>query len=94
METGEGFKLFDDTNYFGINQDRIIFQMRDRNSINGSTDGGFVFQGYTPTDNISKGWMVIKSDGKLGIGTTNPFSKFTVAGTLSTSTSQLSIVNS
>jgi hypothetical protein len=38
--------------------------------------------------------MRITSAGNVGIGTTTPFSKFTTYGALSTSTSQISVVNS
>ena len=38
--------------------------------------------------------MFISSSGNVGIGTTAPYSKFTTLGALSTSTSQISIVNS
>jgi len=75
MNAGEGFKIFGDVNYFGTYQDGIVFQMQDVNASNGATDGGFVFRGYTPTDNIAKDWMVIKSGGNVGIGTSSPSAK-------------------
>jgi hypothetical protein len=37
--------------------------------------------------------MRIQTNGNVGIGTTSPFSRFTVSGALSASTSQISIVN-
>ncbi len=80
MNAGEGFRLYGDTHFFGDHLDGIVFQMEDTNSSNGNTDGGFVFRGYTPTDKIAQDWMVIKSGGKVGIGTTTPDAKLTVAG--------------
>lgn len=80
MNAGEGFKLYGDANYFGQYRDGIVFQMEDGNSSNGSTDGGFVFRGFTRKDQISKDWMVIKTGGKVGIGTNTPTEKFEVAG--------------
>ncbi|MFY7671969.1 hypothetical protein ACOSP6_12860 [Tenacibaculum sp. MEBiC06402] len=71
-QIGEGFKLLGDSNYFGQYNDGIIFQMEDSNGTNGNTDGGFVFRGHTPTDGLSKEWMVIKTGGRVGIGTTDP----------------------
>ncbi len=84
MNAGEGFKMFGDINYFGQWQDGIVFEMRDTNASNGGTDGGFVFRGYTPTDDVHKDWMVIKSagGGRVGIGTTSPDSKLSVNGNI------------
>ncbi|TCP23562.1 hypothetical protein EV195_10831 [Tenacibaculum skagerrakense] len=87
-QIGEGFKLFGDPDYFGQYKDGIIFQMEDVNATNGNTDGGFVFRGHTPTDGLSKEWMVIKTGGNVGIGTTTPDSKLDVAGVI-TSRSEL-----
>lgn len=84
MRIGEGFKIIGDTHYFGTNLDGIIFQMEDTNSSNGATDGGFVFRGHTPTDGVSKEWMVVKSNGNVGIGTTTPDAKLAVNGTIHT----------
>ncbi|GAA4277399.1 hypothetical protein [Aquimarina mytili] len=72
MNAGEGFRVFGDINYFGQYKDGIVFEMQDSNATNGNTDGGFVFRGHTPTDDISKDWMVIKTGGNVGIGTNNP----------------------
>ena len=77
-DMGEGFKLYGDKHYFGENLDGIIFQMEDINGTNGNTDGGFVFRGYTPTDQIFNDWMVIKTGGKVGIGTKTPNAKLHV----------------
>ncbi len=83
MNIGEGFKVFGDGNYFGQYKDGIIFQMQDTNATNGGTDGGFVFRGYTTTDNVaSNDWMVIKNGGKVGIGTSDPKNKLSVNGTI------------
>ncbi len=83
MNIGEGFKVFGDGNYFGQFNDGIIFQMQDTNAANGTTDGGFVFRGYTTTDNVaSNDWMVIKNGGKVGIGTSDPKNKLSVEGTI------------
>ena len=84
MDAGEGFRVFGDVNYFGEWRDGIVFEMRDGNSTNGGTDGGFVFRGYTPTDNVFKDWMVIRSDGggRVGIGTTTPDAKLAVKGNI------------
>ncbi|RZS90544.1 tail fiber protein [Aquimarina brevivitae] len=82
MNQGEGFRLFGDSSYFGQWKDGIVFEMQDANASNGSTDGGFVFRGFTPTDNISTDWMVIKSGGLVGIGTTSPDAKLTVKGNI------------
>ncbi|MEW7289113.1 hypothetical protein [Aquimarina sp. 2304DJ70-9] len=84
MSIGEGFRVFGDINYFGQYKDGIVFEMQDSNATNGNTDGGFVFRGYTPTDDISKDWMVIKTGGNVGIGTTTPDSKLTVKGKIHT----------
>jgi len=78
MQMAEGFRLYGDANYFGTHLDGIVFQMEDGNAINGSTDGGFVFRGYTPTDGLAKEWMVIKTGGKVGIGTSNPSEKLQI----------------
>ncbi|WP_025743444.1 hypothetical protein [Aquimarina pacifica] len=80
MGIGEGFKLYGDGNYFGQYLDALIFEMRDGNSTNGNTDGGFLFRGHTPTDGISKDWMVIKTGGRVGIGTNFPTENLTVSG--------------
>ncbi len=80
MNAGEGFRVFGDANYFGEYLDGVIFEMQDGNSTNGNTDGGFVFRGHTPTDNVSKNWMVIKSGGLVGIGTNTPDAKLAVNG--------------
>jgi hypothetical protein len=76
----EGFKIYGDANYFGQWADGIVFQMQDGNSTNGKTDGGFVFRGFTPTDGIHKDWMVVKTGGKVGIGTTSPDSGLHIVG--------------
>ena len=55
---------------------------------NGSLD---IITNY-PTNNNAR--ISINSAGDVGIGTTSPYSKFTTYGALSTSTSQISIVNS
>jgi hypothetical protein len=70
--SGEGFQLFGDTSYFGQDNDGIIFQMEDTNNFNGSTDGGFVFRGFTTQDSTADEWMVVRSQGRVGIGTSNP----------------------
>ncbi|MFY7669747.1 shufflon system plasmid conjugative transfer pilus tip adhesin PilV [Tenacibaculum sp. MEBiC06402] len=80
MNAGEGFRLFGDVNYFGEYKDGVVFEMRDTNASGGTTDGGFVFRGFTTTDNSKKDWMVIKSGGLVGIGTTNPDAKLAVKG--------------
>ena len=85
MSIGEGFRLFGDTNYFGTYLDGIVFQMEDGNATNGSTDGGFVFRGYTPTDGVAKEWMVIKTGGRVGIGVSNPTVALDISGSLKTS---------
>ena len=54
--------------------------MQDGNSSGGNTDGGFVFRGHTPTDNVTKDWMVIKTPGRVGIGTNTPDAELTVNG--------------
>ncbi|WP_299433197.1 hypothetical protein [uncultured Aquimarina sp.] len=77
---GEGFRLFGDINYFGKWNDGIIFEMQDSNHTLGRTDGGFVFRGFTPSDNKHTDWMVIKSGGNVGIGTKMPDKKLTVQG--------------
>ena len=82
MNIGEGFKLFGDINYFAQYHDAIVFQMEDINRSNGTTDGGFVFRGYTPTDGKSDEWMVIKTEGKVGIGTSTPSEELEVNGTI------------
>ena len=80
MSAGEGFRLYGNTDYFGQWLDGVIFEMQDGNSTNGNTDGGFVFRGFTPTDGLHQDWMVIKSTGKVGIGTLNPDYQLTVKG--------------
>ncbi len=82
MRIGEGFRLFGNTDYFGQYLDAIIFEMQDGNAANGNTDGGFVFRGYTPTDQIAQEWMTIKSGGNVGIGIATPTSKLHVNGDL------------
>lgn len=81
---GEGFRLLGDSNYFGSNLDAIILEMQDGNSTGGSTDGGFVFRGYTPTDSLTKEWMVIRSPGNVGIGTSAPGSALHVGSVTET----------
>ncbi len=76
---GEGFRLLGDSNYFGSNLDAIILEMQDGNSTNGNTDGGFVFRGHTTTDSLNKEWMVIRSPGNIGIGTTAPTARLAVS---------------
>ncbi|WP_421876499.1 hypothetical protein [Marinoscillum sp.] len=82
MNIGEGFKLYGDVNYFNQYQDGIVFQMEDTNHTNGQTDGGFVFRGFTPTDGQSQEWMVIKTGGRVGIGTPSPSEELEVNGTI------------
>ncbi|WP_025743498.1 hypothetical protein [Aquimarina pacifica] len=82
INAGEGFRIHGDSNYFGTHLDGIIFEMQDVNSSNGTTDGGFVFRGYTPTDQVAKEWVVIKSGGNVGIGTSIPKNKLSVNGTI------------
>lgn len=81
---GEGFKIFGNANYFKQNHDGIIFQMEDGNARNGVTDGGFVFRGYSRQDSKHKDWMVIKTGGKVGIGTLNPTAELSVNGKIHT----------
>ncbi|MCM2353917.1 MAG: hypothetical protein NDI63_09915, partial [Pseudobdellovibrio sp.] len=76
---GEGFRILGDSNYFGTNLDGIVFEMQDGNSTSGATDGGFVFRGHTTSDSLFDEWMVIKSPGRVGIGTKNPTAKLQVA---------------
>jgi len=80
LRIGEGFQLLGESDYFGNGQEGIVFQMHDNEQTNGTTDGGFVFRGHTPKDSKSQEWMVIKSGGDIGIGTTAPDAKLAVAG--------------
>jgi len=82
MDLGEGFRLHDDRSFFGQNNDGIIFEIQDTNGTLGRADGGFVYRGYTPTDNASKDLMVIKGSGNVGIGTIDPQNKLSVDGTI------------
>ncbi len=75
---GEGFRLLGDSNYFGSNLDAIVLEMQDGNSTSGATDGGFVFRGHTTTDSLDKEWMVIRSPGNVGIGTSAPATRLHV----------------
>ena len=92
MNAGEGFRIYGDSNYFGQYLDGIIFEMQDGNASNGNTDGGFVFKGHTPTDGISKDWMVIKTGGLVGIGTNTPDAKLAVNGNIHTKEVKVDLV--
>ena len=82
INVGEGFKIHGDSNYFGTYLDGIIFEAQDTNGSNGVVDGGFVFRGYTPTDQVAQEWLVIKNGGKVGIGTSSPQNELSVNGTI------------
>jgi len=67
----DGFRLKWDKNFFGETLDAIIFEKTDGN--NEEPDGGFVFTNHAK-DGISNTSMVIRGDGKIGIGTKTPYS--------------------
>jgi hypothetical protein len=58
------------------------------------TSGQVSFWNGTTTQSGDNGLWWDNTNTRLGIGTTSPYSRFTVLGTLSASTSQISIVNS
>jgi hypothetical protein len=77
---GEGFRIKGDPHYFGTNLDGIVFEQLDQNNTNGNTDGGLVFRGLSTSDSIAKEWMVIKSPGNIGLGTSSPRQRLDIAG--------------
>ncbi|KPA18779.1 conserved hypothetical protein, secreted [Candidatus Magnetomorum sp. HK-1] len=73
--TRDGFRFKYDNNFFGTNLDAMIFEKTDGNQ--GRPDGGiaFVNRGSYGDDGSPITAMVIKGDGKIGIGTKNPMGK-------------------
>jgi len=67
---GDGFRIRREGHFFGQNFDALIFEKTDGNG--DIPDGGFAFSNQGK-DGISKTSMVIRGDGKIGIGTKTPY---------------------
>jgi hypothetical protein len=74
----DGFRMRYDVHYFGDNYDAVVFEKTDGNAA--TPDGGMVF-GNTGNTGTFDPAMVIKGDGKVGMGTTQPSEKLHVNGT-------------
>ncbi len=66
----DAFRLKYDVNFFGPVIDALVFEKTDANDL-GAADGGMAFVN-TDMAGTSKTAMVIRGDGKVGIGTTAP----------------------
>lgn len=75
----DGFRLRYDENFFATNEDAVIFEKTDFNGLN--PDGSVVF-GNTGSDGVLETSLVIKGDGKVGIGISNPTETLEVIGTV------------
>ncbi|UCE39168.1 MAG: hypothetical protein JSW00_08115 [Thermoplasmata archaeon] len=67
--SNDGFRIRYDGNFFGTNSDALLIEKTDANQAN--PDGGMAFVN-TGNDGTVETAMVIRGDGKVGIGRTNP----------------------
>lgn len=79
VPANDGFRMRYDADFFGTNTDALLFEKTDMNQA--EPDGGIVFvnTGTSGTPVVS---MVIRGDGKVGIGTTAPSESLDVNGTV------------
>ncbi len=80
QKTGDGMKISKKKNFFGNNKEAFVFEKRDDNQTR--PDGGIAFANSGSggvMDNIA---MVIRGDGKIGMGVKNPKNKLDVCGTI------------
>ncbi|MBA7517878.1 hypothetical protein ES705_09934 [subsurface metagenome] len=75
--TSDGFRVRYDGQFWGTTRDVLIIEKTDGNA--DSPDGGIAFVN-TGQDGIEDTAMVIRGNGNVGIGTTNPGAKLEVAG--------------
>ena len=82
----DGFRLIHDNDFFGTDNDALVFEKTDNNhTIPDDGKSGFAFVN-TGRDGNQATALVIKGDGSVGIGTTTPGQKLSVAGTVESTT--------
>ncbi len=75
----DGFRIRFDSDFFAQYEDAMIFEKTDTGDLD--PDGGFAFVN-TGGDGIASPDMVIRGDGRVGIGTIVPTEELQVAGTV------------
>ncbi len=74
--TADAARIYYDNNALGTDRDALVIEKTDHNQ--NDPDGGIVFA-KRGQDNVRKTQMVIKGDGKVGIGTTSPASPLEIS---------------
>lgn len=75
VPSGDGFRLGFDANFFNIGGDALVVEKTDTNTA--APDGGIVFAN-TGNAGVRTAAMVIRGNGDVGVGLTNPTYRMTV----------------
>ena len=78
MPTGEGFRMRYENDLYGTSLDALVFDKTDVNA--NDPDGGIAFVN-TGQDGQRETAMVIRGNGNIGVGGTDPTANFQVGGT-------------
>jgi hypothetical protein len=76
LPTGDGFRMRYENNFFGTNKDALVIEKTDGNDAD--PDGGIAFVN-TGNDGVFEPALVIRGDGKVGVGTFGPETSLQVA---------------
>ncbi len=78
VPTGDKSRIYYDVSLFGPSLDGLVIEKTDGNAPN-NPDGGIAFS-HKGTNNVRTLDMVIRGNGNVGIGTTNPSRKMHISG--------------